>query len=139
MVAGSRRRCFLQDQDEVVEQRTRDQLRTITDDNVVEERLLNANQILLYIFVPTCQDPFYCWNDLLGSFSFSDLTVLLIYISGICTLCMTSEFAHCQQRKPLFYSLVKLKEEKNIVKGNLCIVYICVIYNVLLIFFLGLA
>jgi hypothetical protein len=54
MVAGSRRRCFLQDQDEVVEQRTRDQLRTITDDNVVEERLLNANQILSYIFVPTC-------------------------------------------------------------------------------------
>jgi hypothetical protein len=52
---------------------------------------------------------------------------------------MPSEFAHCQQRNSLFYSLVKLKEEKNIVKGNLCIVYICGIYNVLLIFFLGLA
>jgi hypothetical protein len=27
-----------------------------------------------------------CWNDFLGSFAFSDMIVLLIYICGICTL-----------------------------------------------------
>jgi hypothetical protein len=69
-------------------------------------------------------------------FSFSDLIILLIYICGICTLCMPSEFVHCQQKKPLFCSLAKHKEENNVVKGNLCIIYICGIYNVLSIFFL---